>query len=119
MISEIPANEKWDLVVSNPPHSPSLDDTVSHIISEGQPIEAALNAARLIVDSEWSIHKEFMKNIRPYLLPGADVYLIENNKHDFLIDWAGEAGLTYVDTYRYPHPHLNHGPHVIMHFRNI
>lgn len=118
-ISDIPESEKWDLVVSNPPHSPEFEETVNHIISEGQSIEAALNAARLIVDAKWSIHREFMQNIKPHLTTGADIYLIENEKHEFLIDLATEAGLTYVDTYSYPYAHINSAHHVIMHFKNI
>lgn len=117
-ISEIPKHELWDLVISNPPHAPDLDSIVKGMIDEGQDPKAALNSARLIVDSNWTIHKEFMENIIPHLQSDADIYLIENLHYDSLVHLGKLAGLRYINSYEYPETHsTGHSRHVIMHFK--
>jgi UDPglucose 6-dehydrogenase len=117
-ISEIPQSELWDLVISNPPHAPDFNATVKGIIDEGQDPRAALNSTRLIVDSNWTIHKEFMENIVSHLQSEADIYLIENQYYDFLVHLGKLVGLRYIDTYNYPEEHsTGTGRHVIMHFK--
>ena len=117
-ISEIPSNELWDLVISNPPHAPDFNVTVKGILDEGQDPKAALNSTRLIVDSNWTIHKEFMENIVPHLQTEADIYLIENMHQDFLIHLGKLVGLRYVDSYVYSTEHSTTVQgHVIMHFK--
>lgn len=115
-IIELPDGEMWDLVISNPPHSPNFEAIAQSIIDDGQPINNIPNSTRLIVDTDWSIHEEFMKNITKHLNFNADIFLIENDKYDFLIDLAKTVDLTYVDTYKYPE-HSEGYPHVIMHFK--
>lgn len=117
-ISEIPISEQWDLVISNPPHAPDFDAKVKGIIDEGQDPRAALNSIRLIVDSNWTIHKEFMQNIVPHLQSEADIYLIENLHYDFLVHLGKIVGLKYIGTYEYPKEHSTLPfRHVIMHFK--
>lgn len=64
-LSDIPDSEKWDLVVSNPPH----------FFSESH--EDHLNDLRR-VDSQWHVHSEFYTNIRRHLNIGASILFQEN-----------------------------------------
>jgi hypothetical protein len=61
-LAGIPASERWDLVVSNPPH---FDDR-----SPGQ---------LRYHDPEWSIHRGFFAQVGRHLNPGGVVVLQENN----------------------------------------
>jgi Methyltransferase small domain len=62
-LRDIPASEKWDLVVSNPPHF--IDDAF-----EGQ---------LLAHDAQWQIHREFFLTVGNFLAEGGVVVLQENN----------------------------------------
>lgn len=117
-ISELPKEEMFDLVISNPPHAPDFDVIVNSILDEGQDPKAALNSVRFIVDSNWTIHKEFLENIVSHLQSEADIYLIENQYHSFLEHLGRLAGLVYIGTYDYPETHSTGSVrHVIMHFK--
>jgi methylase of polypeptide subunit release factors len=117
-ISEIPNNELWDLVISNPPHCSNFDAVVKTMIDQGQDPKAIMNSARVIVDSNWTIHKEFVENIVPHLQSEADIYLIENQHHDFLMHLGKLVGLKYIDTYQYSTTHsTGQLRHIIMHFK--
>lgn len=96
-IKDIPSVEKWDLVISNPPHSEDRDALVEFMTMRND--ENIDNTARLIVDQNWTIHKEFFRNIRSHLTDDADLYIIESQQHQFFIDWAIQGGLKHVDTY--------------------
>jgi hypothetical protein len=92
-------NEKWDLVVSNPPHVYDRDFFLE-TLPGGQDSHTSLdNSCRLIVDQNFSIHKEFFKNIKEKLTPDADVYLIEATFLPFLVEWAEMGGLRCVGNY--------------------
>jgi len=61
-LEQIPSDEKWDLVVSNPPH---------FLHWTGQ--------SRLrCEDSGWEIHKKFYSQVKEFLNPGAYVLFQEN-----------------------------------------
>ena len=62
-LRNIPGSEKWDLVVSNPPHF--VDQ-----------YEGDLRAH----DPDWRIHRDFFATIGDFLAPGAVVVLQENNR---------------------------------------
>lgn len=62
-LKDIPPTEKWDLVVSNPPH---FDDDY---------YEAELRAH----DPGWRLHREFLRDIGKFLKPGGVIVLQENN----------------------------------------
>jgi spermidine synthase len=62
-LKNIPRTEKWDLVVSNPPHF--VDQ-----------YEGDLRAH----DPDWRIHREFFETIGQFLSPGGVVVLQENNR---------------------------------------
>jgi methylase of polypeptide subunit release factors len=60
----LPAHEKFDLVVGNPPH---------FLECPGDS-----NYQRIAVDTEWHAHREFFANIGKHLLPDAVILLQEN-----------------------------------------
>jgi hypothetical protein len=106
-------NEKWDLVVSNPPHVYDREFFIE-TLPGGKESHASLdNTCRLVVDQNFSIHKEFFKNIKEKLTPDADVYLIETSNLPFLVEWAEMGGLKHVGSY--PVTFLPHG--LIYHFK--
>jgi methylase of polypeptide subunit release factors len=61
-LKTIPRTERWDLVVSNPPHF--VDEYLG---------------SRLAHDPGWSIHREFFATIEPFLKPRGVIVLQENN----------------------------------------
>ena len=65
-LKQIP-NQKWDLVVGNPPH-----------FSERQ---ANLPQTTIInVDKNWDIHRSFYTDISKYLNPNGSILLVENGR---------------------------------------
>ena len=82
-LRSIPASEKWDLVVSNPPHF----------------IDAAYEGQLLAHDPQWQIHREFFQTVGNFLAPGGVVVLQENNAGSTVESFRqmiGEAGLKIV-----------------------
>lgn len=61
-LKSIPPSERWDLVVSNPPHSVDgyLGDIRGH-------------------DPDWRIHREFYETVGQFLKPGGIIILQEQN----------------------------------------
>jgi len=112
-ISGIPDVEKWDLVISNPPHTQDRTQFLKNMMNENAGHNYLDNTCRLLVDQDWTIHKEFFKNICSKLTNDADVYLIESGRHDFFITWAEQNGLRHMGTY--PISFLQHGG--IFHFK--
>jgi predicted RNA methylase len=70
-LKSIPPAERWDLVVSNPPHF--VDEYLGNLRAH---------------DPDWRIHREFFRTVAAFLKPGGIIILQENN-----------AGST-VDTFR-------------------
>lgn len=101
-VGGLPEDEKFDLVVANPPH---VDDFFSFLrnsrLQRGNPI-SFLSAARMCVDHKFSAHKEFFANIKNYLTEDADILLIENSDNFTLKGWARENGLQHVNSYKLP-----------------
>jgi 16S rRNA G966 N2-methylase RsmD len=62
-LAAIPASEKWDLVVANPPHL--ADDWIGDLRT---------------YDDNWHIHRGFFAAVEPFLKPGGVVVLQENNR---------------------------------------
>ena len=58
----IPSTERWDLVVSNPPHF--VDEYIGNLRAH---------------DPDWGIHREFLRTVEPFLKPGGVILLQENN----------------------------------------
>lgn len=70
-LNGIPSSEKWDLVVSNPPHflAESQKDILRH-------------------DPNWDIHRRFFSNVHRFLHPHSNILFQENycgsEEHTFL-----------------------------------
>jgi SAM-dependent methyltransferase len=82
-LDDIPATEKWDLVVSNPPHFP-----------DGNP------DLRLL-DTEWKLHKRFYSQIKRFMNPGGQLVIQENaqgSKPDDFIPMIRDGGGEYIKT---------------------
>jgi predicted RNA methylase len=81
-LRSIPASEKWDLVVSNPPHF----------------IDAYAGDWRAY-DEDWHIHREFFDTVGNFLNPGGVIVLQENNMGSTVESFRGmieDAGLSIV-----------------------
>jgi len=64
-LRQIPADERWDLVVGNPPHflpKTGADDSL------------------LMFDPDWSVHRDFYSSVARFLKPGATVVLVETRE---------------------------------------
>ena len=61
-LDAIPASEKWDLVVGNPPH-----------FADRSPGQLRYH------DADWQLHRRFFAGIDRFLKPGAMIVLLENN----------------------------------------
>jgi len=62
-LNGIPAAEKWDLVVANPPHM--ADDFIDDLRT---------------YDDEWHVHRGFFAAVGRFLQPGGVIVLQENNR---------------------------------------
>jgi tRNA1(Val) A37 N6-methylase TrmN6 len=62
-LRDIPASERWDLVVGNPPHfaDACVGDVRAH-------------------DRDWHIHREFYATVGKFLNPGGVIVLVEHNQ---------------------------------------
>jgi hypothetical protein len=88
----LPDYEKFDLVVSNPPHAKYYS---SSILGD--------NLNRIVTDLNWEAHENFYCNIKKHLTPDGVILLLENNAgstvNDFL-PMIDDNGLKIVDTWR-------------------
>lgn len=92
-VAGLPEQEKFDLVVANPPHFLQCpgDD----------------NYQRIAVDQHWSAHQEFFSNIGQHLQPGAVILLQENqagslNREKDFEQFIDAAGLQITDVFNSP-----------------
>jgi Methyltransferase small domain len=82
---QIPASEKWDLVVGNPPHFLRWTGP-SRLRCE---------------DPDWELHKRFYSQVKRFLNPGARVLLQENglgSNVEMFIPMIREGGGAYLGT---------------------
>lgn len=89
----IPASEKWDLVVSNPPH---FDGT-----------EKEYGMDVIAIDPGWRIHREFYRRVAKHLKPNGSVIFVENEVGSRQDQWDGmirRAGLRKVRTFKFKGP---------------
>ena len=85
----LPSYERFDLVVSNPPH---FQKTVSY----------DSNRNRLCTDLGWQAHKNFYKNIKQHLTNDGIILIQENVKQstiDDFKDFIDTAGLEITDSF--------------------
>lgn len=110
-LDDIPTDEKWDLVVGNPPHF--------HCAEEGGP----RNDPRSF-DPLFAVHKKFYGAVGKFLKPGGSVLLMENgdatNVDDFRLMIEGN-GLRIVDVFKISlrHPKLYFNPRFWSHLRHV
>jgi predicted RNA methylase len=64
-LDQIPEDERWDLVVSNPPDS-------LHPV-EGEPDIMAL-------DADWALHRRFYSSVKKFMKPGGHVIMVEDRE---------------------------------------
>ena len=87
-LTQIPSTERWDLVVSNPPHFDGDEKDYKEAIR--------------LVDPGWVIHKNFYRDVKKFLNPGASIIFQENahatRREDFE-QLIRENGLTLVDVF--------------------
>ena len=115
-IIDIPDNEKWDLVVSNPPHCLDLTEFKTSMASMGKTNETSLNnSIRLCVDQDYKIHDEFFKNVGKHLTHDADIYLIEAQYMESTVHMANLYGLRFISSHKMKDTTMPQG--VILHFK--
>lgn len=84
-LDSIPAHEKWDLVVANPPHS----GTAIAIPEWGDNI-------LVYMDPGWALHRRFYRDVGKFLNPDGVVLIQENARFSGAEDFApmiAESGL--------------------------
>jgi methylase of polypeptide subunit release factors len=88
-LTQIPTEEKWDVVVSNPPHWLSDEDKYRQNIRN--------------FDPDFIVHKNFYRDIHKFLKPGGTVLFQEcepaTTSEDFLT-MIEAAGLHVVDVFK-------------------
>ncbi len=88
-LESIPAWNRFDLIVGNPPHC-------------GSGIETHSRGPRIIyMDEGWAIHKRFFAKAATFLMPGGSVLLQENAEDsslDDFVDMITVAGLVEPKT---------------------
>jgi hypothetical protein len=93
-LDQIPPSEKWDLVVSNPPHF----------------VEWAGNTKVRCEDLSWQLHKKFYSQVKHFLNPGGSVFMQENALGSSVDDFAPmirESGGRIIQTL--PGPDIGDG----------
>jgi predicted RNA methylase len=93
----IPAIERWDLVVGNPPH-----------FADRSPGELRY------YDADWQLHRQFFATVDRFLKPGGMIVLLENNVGSTAETFRGiieEAGFSIVfarndERRRTPYPRI-------------
>jgi methylase of polypeptide subunit release factors len=79
-ILKIPKEEKFDLIVGNPPHFSSDLEFLNYLKEKyRKEMEIFGNDIRLTVDSNWNTHKNFFKYISKNLSTNGVILLQENN----------------------------------------
>ena len=92
-LDDIPASERWDLVVSNPPHWDGTEESYKEAIR--------------LVDPGWIIHKRFYRDVKRFLNPNASIIFQESShatKRDDFEPMIKENGLDLVDVFEVKAP---------------
>jgi len=109
-VGNLSQSNKFDLVVGNPPHC-----GVNHFTQDNPLYD---QSCRILNDIDWLIHKEFFTNIINYLHVGADIFISETAPHQWIYDYAKDAGLTFKHLYLAKElSQYTHTQAVIFHFK--
>ena len=88
-LESIPAHERWDLVVANPPHFQTQFGQHPNLITD---------------DPDWRLHRDFYSGVADFLAPGGSVLFQENSEgsspEDFL-PMLADSGLFHIRTMWY------------------
>lgn len=68
-------NEKYDLVVGNPPHWKTADSATDSL---GFDVHAHLHVLDILVDQDWNSHRSFFNNMKLLLADNGRILLQEN-----------------------------------------
>lgn len=90
-LNNIPVEEKFDLIVSNPPH----------FFAEDRTAESLSPGTLGTYDADWSFHKSFYDQCHKYLTGRGEVWFLENGdgatESDLLPFIEANPGLKYVE----------------------
>jgi len=67
---------KFDLVVANPPHWPSIDSAAKSLGFDPTQID---HIEDILVDTDWESHKQFFINVKPLLAKDGRILLQQNS----------------------------------------
>jgi hypothetical protein len=86
-LDAIPEHERWDLVVSNPPHFRRPQDDSWSLLSN---------------DPDWNIHKRFYARVRRHLTSNGRCFIQENyegSRESVFLPFLHGSGLEYVGSF--------------------
>jgi SAM-dependent methyltransferase len=89
-LGRVPKSEKWDLVVSNPPHFYGTDEEYGMDV--------------IAIDPKWKIHEQFYRNISKFLNPGGSILFVENGVGSTSAQWRElieRNSLKYIKSFTY------------------
>jgi len=117
-ISALPAFEKFDLVVGNPPHTFDKDVWIKNQEQHGQNQELIDLSLRLTVDHEWKIHEDFFKHIGHYLADDADIFI---NNHSPMLHSVRDMAKKYdfILLNNFDKDELGNPQFPVLHFKKI
>ena len=87
-LNDIPASERWDLVVSNPPHWAGTEESYREAIR--------------LVDPGWVIHKHFYRDVQKFMNPNASIIFQESShatKREDFEPMIKESGLDLIEVF--------------------
>jgi len=91
-LSVIPDEEKWDLIVGNPPNCPADNIRSEEGRKVGHSQDMIDLTLRIVIDTDWQAHRDFFLHIEKHLLPGADLFIsIHQNYIPLIDDMAKES----------------------------
>ena len=88
-LDSIPVDERWDLVVMNPPHFPAQVGKTSSLV---------------LTDPEWGLHRRFFGGVADFLNPGGSVLVCESTEGstpDDFIPMIADGNLSHIHTMWY------------------
>ena len=87
-LDDIPADERWDLVVSNPPHWPGTETEYRDNLR--------------LIDPDFMVHRKFYRDVLKFLAPDGSIIFQENGhatRREHFIPMIEAAGLKVIDIF--------------------